>query len=258
MNRHLGWVLAAAAFAAAGCPAPGGPQFTMTTQAPGAAARSPAPSATPPAPSATATAAPAGASPSAAPTASPRPLGPGPAGGSLADVAAALGAPVEARHRITFATTQGDFVVTLFPERAVAASQKFLALCNAKFYENTTFHRVIPGFVAQGGDYLSKELPTGDARIGTGNWGEAVPDDFGNGLKHLPGAVAFAHTAAPNSSYSQFYISLVRLERLDAGYTVFGQVIAGWDTVERLTFTEKDGRPTGATPDRILQVTVAE
>ena len=252
MRAHLAPALALAA-ALAGCPAStSGPQITLSSASPAAAGATPA--ARP-----AATAAPAASpTPVPAPSISPRPMGPGPTGGSLADVAAALGEPVVNKYRITFSTTQGDFVVTLFPERAVAASAKFLALCNEKFYEQTTFHRVIPNFVAQGGDYLSKTLPPTDPSIGTGNYGDPVPDDFRNGLKHLPGALAFAHTAAPNSSYSQFYIALQRVQFLDYGYTVFGQVIEGWDTVQRLTFTEKDNKKTGATPDRILKVTVAE
>ncbi len=256
MRGYVRFGGAIAALAMAGCPAPAqGPQIVLSSASPGAAG------ATSPAPTALATRTPAAgptATPVPAPSLASRPLGAGPEGGSLADVAAAVGEPVKDQYRITFATTQGDFVVTLFPERAVKASAKFLALSREGVYERTTFHRVIPGFVAQGGDYLSKDLPPDAPAIGTGNWGDPVPDDFGNGLKHLPGAVALAHTSAPNSSYSQFYICLQRLTQLDNGYTVFGQVIAGWDTVQRLTFTEKDGKKTGATPDRILKVTVAE
>lgn len=252
MRAYLGTALAIAAVAAtAGCPAAApGPQIVLSSASPGAA------SSTVPSPLASVA---ASAQPSPSPAGTPRPLGPGPVGGTLADVARELGEPVKDQYRIRFETTQGDFVVTLFPERAKLASQKFLALCNEKFYEQTTFHRVVPGFVAQGGDHLSKTLPPTDPSIGTGQYGDPVPDDFRNGLKHLPGALAYAHSSAPNSSYSQFYIALQRVAFLDGGYTVFGQVIAGWDTVQKLTFTyDASSRPTGATPDRILKVTVSE
>lgn len=257
MRALVGPALAlAAACALIGCPAqPPGPQIVLSSASPAAsasAAPKPSPTAATPAASPTATPAPL-------PSISSPPMGPGPEGGSLADVAAAVGEPVADRYRITFTTTQGDFVVTLFPQRAAKACEKFLALCKEGFYERTTFHRVVPGFVAQGGDYLSRDLPPTDPKIGTGNWGEAVPDDFRNGLKHLPGALAYANMGQPNTSYSQFYIALTRLTRLDYGYTVFGQVIQGWDTVQRLTATyTADFKANGATPDRILRVTVAE
>lgn len=253
MRASVGPAVALVAAALIGCPATApGPQIVLSSASPAASASAA------PKPSPTVAASPT-AAPSPVPSISSPPMGPGPEGGSLADVAAAVGEPVEDRYRITFTTTQGDYVVTLFPKRAPKACEKFLALCKEGFYERTTFHRVVPGFVAQGGDYLSKDLPPTDPKIGTGNWGEAVPDDFRNGLKHLPGALAYANMGQPNTSYSQFYIALVRLTRLDYGYTVFGQVIQGWDTVQRLTPTyTADFKATGATPDRILKVTVAE
>jgi cyclophilin family peptidyl-prolyl cis-trans isomerase len=251
MTRRALSMLALAGLAAAGCPAPAaGPQMVLSSSPPGVAAATASPAATP--------AAAATATPFPIPSVSKRPLGPAPEGGSLADVAREAGGPVKDQYRITVETTQGDFVMTLFPEKAVKASAKFLQLAKDGHYDGTSFHRVIQGFVAQGGDHLSKELPAGDPRIGTGTFGEAVPDDFGNGLKHLPGAVAFAHSSAPNSSYSQFYVCQQRLRTLDGGYTVFGQVLAGFDTIGRLALSEKNGVPTGAAPDRIIRMTVKE
>jgi cyclophilin family peptidyl-prolyl cis-trans isomerase len=174
-------------------------------------------------------------------------LGPGPADGSLPDVNAAAGKNIPAGAKIRVSTTQGDFVITLFQETAPKGAAKFKALVDRGVYDGTTFHRVIPGFVAQGGDPLSRTLPAGDPRIGTGTSGDPVPDDFKNGLKHLAGAVAFAHSSAPNSSNSQFYVCFDRLESLDDQYIVFGQVTAGFDAVQRLTPTGK------GTPDKILK-----
>ncbi|MDB5101080.1 MAG: peptidylprolyl isomerase/peptidyl-prolyl cis-trans isomerase [Cyanobacteria bacterium RYN_339] len=248
--RYLG-ILAAVGLLAAGCPMTGSQTAGAPSTAPAVAAAA-VPASVPPG---------ASSAPAATPTPliSSPPLGPGPTGGALADVAAAAGKAVPNKYKIRFTTTQGDFIITLFPETAVQASAKFKALVDQGAYVGNTFHRVIPGFVAQGGDPLSATLPAGDPKIGTGHSGDAVPDDFRNGLKHLPGAVALAHSSLPNSSYSQFYVCLQRLPALDNGYTVFGQVTAGFDAVQRLTATsDATGKPTGKTPDKILRTAVEE
>jgi cyclophilin family peptidyl-prolyl cis-trans isomerase len=169
------------------------------------------------------------------------------AAATMADVNKAAGMTVATGKHVRFQTSKGTFEVVLFPKVAPKTVENFISLVNKHLYDGTTFHRVIPGFVAQGGDPLSRTLPAGDPRIGTGTSGDPVPDDFKNGLKHLPGAVAFAHSSAPNSSNSQFYVCFDRLESLDDQYIVFGQVTAGFDAVQRLTPTGK------GTPDKILK-----
>jgi cyclophilin family peptidyl-prolyl cis-trans isomerase len=173
---------------------------------------------------------------------------------TLDEVAKAANQRIRAIHRLVFTTSKGDVAITTFPDQAPKAAAKFFALAKGGVYDGTTFHRVIPGFVAQGGDPQSKTLPAGDPRIGYGISGDDVPDDeFGNGLKHLAGSVALAHDDRVNSSNCQFYICLAAQPSLDARYIVFGHVLEGMEVV--LRFAATDG---AATPDKILKVTVAE
>lgn len=171
---------------------------------------------------------------------------------SLAEVEKAAGKPVKVGQTVSIETTKGTVEVALFPEAAPKTVANFVALAKQGFYDGTTFHRVIPGFVAQGGDPLSKTLKPGDPQIGTGGAEKTLEDEHGNGLKHLRGALAMAHSAAPNSASSQFYITYDAIPHLDGGYTIFGQVTKGMDVVDRLAPTES---APGA-PDKMLHVVV--
>lgn len=115
----------------------------------------------------------------------------------------------------------GRIVMELYPKEAPITVGNFVKLANKGFYNGLKFHRVIPGFVAQGGD------PVGD---GTGGPGYTIKDEF-NSHKHLAGTVAMAKIEAPNSAGSQFYICLAPQPSLDGQYTVFGQVTEGMDIV---------------------------
>lgn len=196
------------------------------------------------------------ARPSARPstTPGPRPADSAPPGGEIAAQSRFAGKTVTPRGRVAIETSQGTFVLTLFPDQAPKAVEKFLSLVRGGTYDGTTFHRVLPNFVAQGGDPLSKTLPAGDPKIGSGGEGDGVPDDFNNGLAHLPGAVALARSSAPLSSRTQFYVCLARLGSLDNNYIVFGQVVAGFGNVEKLQKTNV----AGVTPDRIVRAVVDE
>lgn len=178
-----------------------------------------------------------------------------PTGGAatLAQVNAAAGKPVQLGKKVLVSTTKGNFTITLFPKASPKTVENFLKLVAKKFYDGTTFHRVIPGFVAQGGDPLSRSLPAGNPRIGTGDPGYSIQDEHGNGLKHLIGSVAMAHSSAPNSAGSQFYICYSALAQLDGGYTVFGHVTEGFANVAKITPTEQGGMPTpGVKPDKMI------
>jgi peptidylprolyl isomerase/peptidyl-prolyl cis-trans isomerase B (cyclophilin B) len=121
-------------------------------------------------------------------------------------------------------TTRGSFVMIFYPAEAPKTVASFVQLSRDGFYNGLTFHRVVPGFVVQGGD------PTG---TGAGGPGFTLPAEF-NTHKHTVGAVAMARTQDPNSAGSQFYICLGPAPFLDGQYTVFGQVVSGMDVVQKI------------------------
>jgi len=125
----------------------------------------------------------------------------------------------------------GEIRFAFYPEDAPKTVQNFVTLAKKGFYDGTTFHRVEPRFVIQGGDPLSKTLKPGDERIGTGGPGYMVNAEF-NKQKHARGAVAMARGNDPNSAGSQFYITLGPAHFLDGQYTVFGMVTSGMDVVD--------------------------
>lgn len=132
-------------------------------------------------------------------------------------------------------TTYGNVEIELFPGDAPKTVARMKELAKQGFFNGLAFHRVVPGFVVQGGD------PRGD---GTGGSGQNLPAEF-NSRQHVEGTVAMARAADINSADSQFYISLGRHPHLDGQYTVFGQVKSGMDAVNKI----KQG-------DKMLKVTV--
>ena len=123
----------------------------------------------------------------------------------------------------------GEIRMELYPDSAPKTVESFIALAKKGFYDGLTFHRVVPGFVAQGGD------PKGD---GTGGPGYTLKAEF-NARKHLRGAVAMARSAHPDSAGSQFYIGFAPAPHLDGKYTVFGQVTAGMEVVDRIQIGDR-------------------
>jgi cyclophilin family peptidyl-prolyl cis-trans isomerase len=176
---------------------------------------------------------------------------------TLADVKAAAGKDVKEGQHVRLETTQGPVELVLFPEAAPKAVENFVKLAGQGYYDGVTFHRVINDFMAQGGDPNSKSKPAGDPTIGSGGPGYTIPDEHGNGLKHLRGSLAMAHTSMPNSAGSQFYICFKTTSFLDGDYTVFGQVVAGMDAIDKLARTE-GGRPAGVTPDKITKMVLIQ
>ncbi len=133
-------------------------------------------------------------------------------------------------HYATLETERGAIVIELYPETAPKTVANFEKLVNQGFYNNLTFHRVVPGFVVQGGD------PQGN---GTGGPGYDVEGEIKPGEKHLRGTVATARTGDEvnpqrRSSGSQFYICLEPQPGLDGQYTIFGQVIHGMEVVDKI------------------------
>jgi cyclophilin family peptidyl-prolyl cis-trans isomerase len=134
----------------------------------------------------------------------------------------------------TVETNKGTFSFELFPEDAPGTVENFVKLARKGFYDGTIFHRVVPGFVIQGGD------PTG---TGSGGPGYTIKAEF-NKRKHVAGTVAMARSAHPDSAGSQFYVCLAPTPHLDGSYTVFGQVIEGMDVVQAIGKTPtKQSRP---------------
>jgi peptidyl-prolyl cis-trans isomerase B (cyclophilin B) len=132
----------------------------------------------------------------------------------------------------------GEIAIEFFPADAPKTVENFLKLAGQGFYDGTTFHRVEPGFVVQGGDPLSKTLPAGDRRIGTGDPGYKIKAEF-NKQKHDRGVVAMARSQDPDSAGSQFYITLGPAHFLDGKYTVFGKVTNGMNVVDTIRVGDK-------------------
>jgi cyclophilin family peptidyl-prolyl cis-trans isomerase len=149
----------------------------------------------------------------------------------------------------TLETEKGDIVIELFADAAPLAVNSFNFLANNGWFDGVTFHRVLPGFVAQAGD------PTG---TGYGGPGYAFTNEVSAGLKFdKPGVLGMANSG-PESNGSQFFITLAPTPDLDGGYTIFGQVISGMEVVNSLT--ERDPQQNSNLPpgDKILSVTIEE
>jgi cyclophilin family peptidyl-prolyl cis-trans isomerase len=139
---------------------------------------------------------------------------------------------VPAHAHVKFETTAGDIVMELDGRRAPLTVGHLLELIDRGYYDGTVFHRVIPGFMIQGGGYTRdlKEKDGGD---------ETIPNESGNGLQNLRGTVAMARLAEPHTANAQFFINVVDNGSLNPrpdrwGYTVFGYVIEGMDVADEI------------------------
>ena len=136
----------------------------------------------------------------------------------------------------TFETNKGTITAELFDKEAPGTVANFEKLANSGFYDGVKFHRVIPDFVVQGGDPLSKDLPPGDPRIGTGGPGYKIKcETAGNPHKHAVGALSMAH-AGKDTGGSQFFMVLseANTRHLNGVHTVFGQINAGIDVMQKI------------------------
>lgn len=140
----------------------------------------------------------------------------------------------------------GEFELVFFPEVAPNHVANFVSLARKGFYNDVTFHRVIEGFMAQGGD------PTG---TGSGGPGYTIPAEFSN-LPHKRGTLSMARLPDPNSAGSQFFITFQRTPMLDNEYTVFGEVIRGMDVVDNIRRRDPQSDPHPG--DAISRVTIIE
>ncbi len=138
---------------------------------------------------------------------------------------------------VTFEMENGDvFKAELYPEIAPNTVNNFISLVNKKFYDGVIFHRVIYGFMIQGGD------PTGTGMGGPGYGidGEFAYNGFKNDLKHTPGVLSMARAMNPNSAGSQFFVMHKTSPHLDGQYAAFGKVIEGLEVVNAIAETSTD------------------
>jgi cyclophilin family peptidyl-prolyl cis-trans isomerase len=138
-----------------------------------------------------------------------------------------------ANPTVRLKTTLGDIDLEIFQDKAPKTAKNFLDLTAKGFYTNILFHRVIPGFMIQGG------CPKG---TGTGGPGYEIPDEFHPDLKHSgPGILSMAN-AGPNTGGSQFFITLAAAKWLDGKHAVFGRVAKGQDVMDKIAAIPRDGQ----------------
>jgi peptidyl-prolyl cis-trans isomerase B (cyclophilin B) len=135
-------------------------------------------------------------------------------------------------------TKFGSITLKFFPDVAPGHVKNFIDLAKKGFYDGTTFHRVIPGFMIQGGDPNSKNP---DKRMhGTGGPGYTIKAEF-NSKPHKRGTLSMARAASPDSAGSQFFICVKDSPFLDRQYTVFGEVVSGMEAVDKIVSQPRDG-----------------
>jgi peptidyl-prolyl cis-trans isomerase B (cyclophilin B) len=153
-----------------------------------------------------------------------------------------------ATARATITTKFGKIVVKFFPDLAPMHVKNFISLAEAGFYNGTPFHRVIPGFMIQGGD------PSGN---GTGGPGYTIPAEFTTKKKHVAGILSMARTSDPNSAGSQFFVMVAPSTHLDGQYSIFGEVVEGLDVVNKIVSTPRDSNDKPLERVDMIEVKVA-
>ena len=141
---------------------------------------------------------------------------------------------------VTVRTTMGDITIELYWKHAPKTCKNFAELSRKKYYNNTIFHRIIPGFIVQGGD------PTGTGRGGKSIYGETFADEIHPGLKHAGAGIISMANSGPDTNGSQFFLTLGPTSHLDGKHAIFGRVCKGIGILNRLgsVQTDQDDRPT--------------
>ena len=143
------------------------------------------------------------------------------------------------------ATNHGDLRLSFRPDKAKGHVENFVKLCLQGFYDGTKFHRVVRGFMIQGGCPFTKD-EAAQEKWGSGGPGYAIPAEF-NDLRHLRGTLSMARTSDPNSAGSGFFLCHREAAHLDRKYTAFGNLVAGADVLDRIAETPVGG-PTRELP----------
>ena len=145
------------------------------------------------------------------------------------------------KARATIETRLGKIVLEFLPDKAPLHVKNFITLAESGFYNGTPFHRVIPGFMIQGGD------PSGN---GTGGPGYNIKAEF-NDVKHVPGVLSMARRQDPDSAGSQFFIMVGTSTHLDGQYSAFGRVVEGQEVADKIAAEKRNRRDKPLTPVEI-------
>jgi cyclophilin family peptidyl-prolyl cis-trans isomerase len=162
--------------------------------------------------------------------------------------APAMQIDVSKSYTATLHTVKGDIVIELLPQAAPVTVNNFVFLARQHYYDGVTFHRVLPGFVAQGGD------PTGTS---TGGPGYFIPNEDSDLTFDGPGVVAMANSGRDRNG-SQFFITYAAQPSFDGGYTIFGRVTSGMDVVGSITPRDPQQNPNAPPGDKINSITIEE
>ena len=151
-------------------------------------------------------------------------------------------------------TSEGEMVAEFWPDVAPNTVENFKKLARSGFYDGTAFHRIVKGFMIQGGDPLTKD-PAKESRYGTGDPGYKIKAEF-NDRSHERGVLSMARSSDPDSAGSQFFICLANVSRLDHQYTTFGKIIKGDDVLGKIGDTEVTTSDSGERSKPTKRVTV--
>jgi peptidyl-prolyl cis-trans isomerase B (cyclophilin B) len=141
--------------------------------------------------------------------------------------------------RAVIETSKGEMEIELLPDKAPGHVDNFLGLARKGFYDGTTFHRVIPGFMIQGGDPNTRDASAPRSRHGTGGPGYTIKAEF-NDTPHKRGVVSMARAADPHSAGSQFFICVADSAFLDRQYSAFGRVVRGMEVADAIVGMKRD------------------
>jgi peptidyl-prolyl cis-trans isomerase B (cyclophilin B) len=151
-------------------------------------------------------------------------------------------------------TSEGEMIAEFWPDVAPKTVENFKKLARSGFYDGTAFHRIVKGFMIQGGDPLTKD-PAKESRYGTGDPGYKIKAEF-NDRSHERGVLSMARSSDPDSAGSQFFICLANVSRLDHQYTTFGKIIKGDDVLGKIGDIEVTMSDSGERSKPTKRVTV--
>jgi cyclophilin family peptidyl-prolyl cis-trans isomerase len=157
--------------------------------------------------------------------------------------------PAKGEQIVVIKTSMGTIKLRMFPDKAPLAVENFMGHTAAGYYNGVTFHRVIPGFMIQGGD------PKGNGTGGESIWGKEFKNETSPALTHIRGALSMAN-AGPDTNGSQFFIVQKDSKFLDGGYSIFGQAFEGMDIVDKIVNVKRDGSDKPLSPVKMEKVTV--